>query len=50
MAKPVIFRPAPGVLALLLLTLNGCALVPRKPLVAGAPTAQPLPSTPPVVN
>ena len=34
----------------MLLTLNGCALVPRTPLVEGATTAQPLPSAPPVVN
>jgi flagellar L-ring protein precursor FlgH len=33
-----------------LLTLNGCALVPRTALVEGATTAQPLPASPPVVN
>ena len=49
MAKQI---PMPGrlLVATLLLTLNGCALVPRTPLVAGSTTAQPLPASPPVVN
>ncbi|CAK9884675.1 MAG: Flagellar L-ring protein [Candidatus Erwinia impunctatus] len=34
----------------LLVLLQGCALVPRKPLVDGATTAQPLPASPPLVN
>jgi len=34
----------------LLLTLNGCAIIPRTPLVEGSTTAQPMPSSPPVVN
>ena len=49
MAKQI---PMPGrlLVASLLLTLNGCALVPRTPLVEGSTTAQPLPASPPVVN
>ncbi|MDW8846673.1 flagellar basal body L-ring protein FlgH [Erwinia sp. MMLR14_017] len=49
MAKQI---PMPGrlLVATLLLTLNGCALVPRTPLVEGSTTAQPLPASPPVVN
>ncbi|HBV39241.1 MAG TPA: flagellar basal body L-ring protein FlgH [Erwinia sp.] len=49
MAKQI---SVPGrlLVALALLTLNGCALVPRKPLVEGSTTAQPLAASPPVVN
>lgn len=42
--------PGRLMVAALLLTLSGCALVPRKPLVEGSTTAQPLPASPPVVN
>ena len=49
MAKQI---SVPGrlLVALALLTLNGCALVPRQPLVEGSTTAQPLAASPPVVN
>ncbi|WP_234472966.1 MULTISPECIES: flagellar basal body L-ring protein FlgH [Erwiniaceae] len=49
-AKQVILKPGHWLVATLLLTLNGCALVPRTPLVQGATTAEPTPSAPPVVN
>ncbi|WP_338562867.1 flagellar basal body L-ring protein FlgH [Erwinia sp. E_sp_B04_7] len=49
MAKQI-SMPGRLLVAALLLTLNGCALVPRKPLVEGSTTAQPLPASPPVVN
>ncbi|PIJ51925.1 flagellar basal body L-ring protein [Erwinia sp. OLTSP20] len=42
--------PGRGLVAALLLTLNGCALVPRTPLVKGPTTAQPVPAQPPVTN
>ncbi|MTD25400.1 flagellar basal body L-ring protein FlgH [Erwinia sorbitola] len=42
--------PGRLLVATLLLTLNGCALVPRKPLVEGSTTAQPLPASPALVN
>ncbi len=49
MAKQI-SMPGRLLVATLLLTLNGCALVPRKPLVEGSTTAQPLPASPPMVN
>ncbi|PKH27005.1 flagellar basal body L-ring protein FlgH [Enterobacterales bacterium CwR94] len=42
--------PGVGLVLLVALTVNGCALVPRTPLVKGSTTAQPLPAQPPVVN
>ena len=42
--------PGRLLVATLLLTLNGCALVPRKPLVEGSTTAQPMPASPALVN
>ncbi len=50
MAMQHILKPGHWLVVTALLTLNGCALVPRTPLVQGATTAQPLPSAPPVVN
>ena len=50
MAKQYAFKPGHLVIATLLVTLNGCALVPRKALVDGPTTAQPMPAMPPVVN
>ncbi|MCU5775410.1 flagellar basal body L-ring protein FlgH [Erwiniaceae bacterium BAC15a-03b] len=50
MAKQLQLKPGRWLVAGLLLTLNGCALVPRTPLVEGSTTAQPLPASPPVVN
>ena len=50
MAKQAILKPGHWLVATLLLTLNGCALVPRTPLVQGVTTAEPTPSAPPVVN
>ncbi|CUU23664.1 Flagellar L-ring protein 2 [Duffyella gerundensis] len=50
MAKHVTQKPGHWLVAMALLTLNGCALVPRTALVEGATTAQPLPASPPVVN
>ncbi|MBP2170944.1 flagellar L-ring protein precursor FlgH [Erwinia toletana] len=50
MAKQLHLKPGRWLVAGLLLTLNGCALVPRTPLVEGSTTAQPLPASPPVVN
>ena len=50
MAKQFSYKPGHLVIATLLMTLNGCALVPRTPLVTGPTTAQPLPASPPVVN
>ncbi|SFM91800.1 flagellar L-ring protein precursor FlgH [Izhakiella capsodis] len=49
MAK-LISMPGRALVTALLLALNGCALVPRTPLVKGATTAQPLPAQPPVIN
>ena len=49
MAKQI-SMPGRLLVATLLLTLNGCALVPRKPLVEGSTTAQPLPASPAMVN
>jgi flagellar L-ring protein precursor FlgH len=49
-AKHVTQKPGHWLVAMALLTLNGCALVPRTALVEGATTAQPLPASPPVVN
>ncbi len=49
MAKQI-SMPGRLLVASMLLTLNGCALVPRTPLVDGSTTAQPLPASPPVVN
>lgn len=49
MAKQI-SMPGRLLVAALLLTLNGCALVPRKPLVEGSTTAEPLPASPQVVN
>ncbi|WP_075180986.1 flagellar basal body L-ring protein FlgH [Pantoea sp. 1.19] len=45
-----VFRGVSGWVAVALLTVNGCALVPRTPLVQGATSAQPLPASPPVAN
>ncbi|QKJ86762.1 Flagellar L-ring protein FlgH [Paramixta manurensis] len=50
MAKPLQNQPRRLFVAGLLLTLNGCALIPHTPLVQGPTTAQPLPASPPVVN
>ncbi|RWR01923.1 flagellar basal body L-ring protein [[Pantoea] beijingensis] len=50
MAEQLHIKPGRLLLATMLLTLNGCALIPRTPLVDGATTAQPLPASPPVVN
>lgn len=50
MAKQSDIKPGRWLVATLLLILNGCALVPRTPLVEGSTTAQPLPSSPPMVN
>ncbi|MFS2224019.1 flagellar basal body L-ring protein FlgH [Pantoea sp. B65] len=50
MAKQLYLKPGRLLVASLLLTLNGCALVPRTPLVDGSTTAQPLPASPPTVN
>ncbi len=49
MAKP---NPLLGnlLIASILLTLNGCAIIPRKPLVTGSTTAQPLPADAPIAN
>lgn len=49
-AKQLHIKPGRLLVASLLLTLNGCALIPRTPLVEGSTTAQPLPASPPVVN
>ncbi|OON40965.1 flagellar basal body L-ring protein [Izhakiella australiensis] len=49
MAKQI-SMPGRALVAALLLTLNGCALVPRTPLVKGSTTAQPVPAQPPVIN
>ena len=38
------------ILTVLAVTLSGCALIPSKPLVQGATTAQPVPGPAPVVN
>ncbi|WP_288876541.1 flagellar basal body L-ring protein FlgH, partial [uncultured Kosakonia sp.] len=38
------------IMALVALTLTGCAWVPSTPLVQGATTAQPMPGPIPVVN
>ncbi|WNN46033.1 MULTISPECIES: flagellar basal body L-ring protein FlgH [Winslowiella] len=50
MAKQSDNKPGRWLVATVLLTLNGCALVPRTPLVEGSTTAQPLPASPPTVN
>lgn len=47
MQKPMVLRP---VVLCLVLATSGCALIPAKPLVEGATTAQPVPGPAPVVN
>jgi flagellar L-ring protein precursor FlgH len=47
MQNPMVLRP---IVMFLVLSTSGCALVPTKPLVEGATSAQPVPGPAPVVN
>jgi flagellar L-ring protein precursor FlgH len=47
MQNPMVLRP---IVMCLVLATSGCALIPTKPLVEGATTAQPVPGPAPLIN